>query len=111
MKITFTDKAIEKLKPILSQGNKQLKLKYDTDGCGCAVNGVTTLWLVKQADKDDIVVETNFVPILLEKSRLIFYDETMTIDTVEPLGCFQLKSPNEIINPRMSLVERSESNE
>jgi uncharacterized protein YqkB len=111
VEIIFTDKAIEKLKPILSHTNKQLKLKYDTDGCGCAVNGVTTLWLVEQADKDDIVVETNFVPILLEKSRLIFYDETMTIDTVESVGCFQLKSPSEIMNPRMSLVERSERNE
>jgi uncharacterized protein YqkB len=111
VKITFTEKAIEKLKPILSRTKKQLKLKYDTDDCGCAVNGITALWLVGEADHDDVVVETNFVPILLEKPRLVFYDETMTIDTVESAGCFQLKSPSQIINPRMSLVERSEDNE
>jgi uncharacterized protein YqkB len=109
--ITFTDNAIEKLKPILLNTNKKLKLKYDTDDCGCVVNGVAALWLVNKADEDDILVETNFVPVLLEKSRLIFYDEIMTIDTVESLGCFQLKSPSQIINPRMSLVERSEHHE
>ncbi|MBA2873343.1 iron-sulfur cluster biosynthesis family protein [Thermaerobacillus caldiproteolyticus] len=111
MNIAFTDKAIEKLKPILTSTNKQLKLKYDTDGCGCVVSGVTALWLVKQADADDVVVETNYVPVLLEKSRLVFFDDEMTIDVVEGAGCFQLKSPSQILNPRMSLVEMSESNE
>ncbi len=111
MNIIFTDKAIEKLKPILTNTNKQLKLKYDTDGCGCVVSGVTALWLVTQADADDVIVETNYVPVLLEKSRLVFFDDEMTIDVVEAAGCFQLKSPSQILNPRMSLVEMSESNE
>jgi len=111
MKITFTDCAIKRLAPVFSNTNKRLKLKYDTDGCGCAVSGVVSLWLVDDVDEDDLVVETNFVPIVLEKSRLVFYDDIMTIDTVESLNCFQLKSPNQIINPRMSLVERSGKNE
>ena len=108
MNITFTENAIRKLAPFLENTKRRLKLKYDTEECGCAVNGVTSLWLVDEVDEDDWEVETNFVPLLLEKSRLIFYDDTMTIDVVESLNCFQLKSPYQIINPRMSLVERSE---
>ncbi|MBS2770146.1 iron-sulfur cluster biosynthesis family protein [Anoxybacillus rupiensis] len=111
MNILWTDEAIAALAPIVAKTGRRLKLKYDTDGCGCAVNGVPTLWLVDRADKDDIVVETNFVPVLLEKSRLVFYDETMTIDVVKGSGCFQLKSPNQILNPRMSLLEVSEQHE
>ncbi|WP_035097684.1 iron-sulfur cluster biosynthesis family protein [Anoxybacteroides tepidamans] len=111
MNITFTEKAMQQLELILSQKNKQLKLKYDTDGCGCVVNGVPTLWLVDHADEDDVAVATNYIPILLEKSRLVFYDDTMTIDVVDGAGCFQLKSPNQILNPRMSLMEVSEQHE
>jgi uncharacterized protein YqkB len=109
--ISFTDKAIKQLTPILTETGRMLKLKYDTDGCGCLVSGVISLWLVDQADDDDIVVETNFVPVLLEKSRLVFYDDTMAIDVVEGTGCFQLKSPGQILNPRMTLVEVSEQHE
>lgn len=111
MNITFTERAMQQLRPILANTKKQLKLKYDTDGCGCLVNGVIALWLVDQADQDDVAVETNYVPVLLEKFRLVFYDENMTIDAVEGTGYFQLKSPNQILNPRMSLVEVSEQHE
>jgi uncharacterized protein YqkB len=109
--ITFTDKAIKQLTPILTQAGRMLKLKYDTDGCGCLVDGVIALWLVDEADDDDIAVETNFVPVLVEKSRLVFYDEVMTIDVVEGTSSFLLKSPGQILNPRMPLIEVSEQHE
>jgi uncharacterized protein YqkB len=109
--ITFTEKAIQQLTPILTQTGRMLKLKYDTDGCGCLVSGVIALWLVNEADEDDIAVETNFVPVLVEKSRLIFYDDTMTIDTAAGTNVFQLKSPGQILNPRMPLVEVSDQHE
>jgi uncharacterized protein YqkB len=109
--ITFTEKAIQQLTPILTQSKRMLKLKYDTDGCGCLVDGVIALWLVDEADGDDIAVGTNFVPVLVEKSRLVFYDDTMTIDIAEGTSCFQLKSPGQILNPRMPLVEMSEQHE
>ncbi|AMX82993.1 heme biosynthesis protein HemY [Geobacillus subterraneus] len=103
--ITFTDAAKEKLTPIVAQSGRQLKLKYDTDGCGCLVDGVPALWLVDEADEDDLVVETNFVPVLLERSRLIFFDETMTIDVKPGTAAFQLKSPGQMLNGHMPLVK------
>jgi len=111
MNITFTERAMQLLQSVLTNTKKQLKLTYDTDGCGCAVSGVPTLWLVDQAEEDDIAIETNYVPVLLEKSRLVFYDDNMVIDAVEGAGCFLLKSPNQILNPRMSIVKGSEQHE
>ncbi|BDG36681.1 iron-sulfur cluster biosynthesis family protein [Saccharococcus caldoxylosilyticus] len=111
MNITFTEKAIQQLTPILTQSKRMLKLKYDTDGCGCLVDGVIALWLVDETDEDDLVIETNFVPILIEKSRLVFYDDVMTIDAGQGANVFQLKSPRQILNPRMALVEASEQHE
>ncbi|SFA53837.1 iron-sulfur cluster biosynthesis family protein [Anoxybacillus pushchinoensis] len=104
VKITITERAIEQLRRV--QGNKHVKLIYDTDGCGCAVNGVPMLLLVDQLDEHDVEIETNDMPIWMEKHQLIFFDDQMTLDVVDGAGCFQLKSPNQILNPRMSLVER-----
>ncbi|GAA3885562.1 iron-sulfur cluster biosynthesis family protein [Anoxybacillus suryakundensis] len=104
MNVTLTKRAIEHLRRV--QGNKHVKLIYDTDGCGCAVNGVPVLLLIDELDEHDVAIETNDVPIWMEKHQLIFFDDQMTLDVVDRAGCFQLKSPNQILNPRMSLVER-----
>ncbi|MCA1030626.1 iron-sulfur cluster biosynthesis family protein [Bacillus timonensis] len=108
MKITFTNRAIEKLKlKIDDNSQKILKLKYDTEGCGCVVSGVSALWLVESKEDDDVEIKTNFVTITVEKSKQLFFDEEMTIDIVETANCFMLKSPNQILNPRMMFIEKS----
>ena len=58
MNITFTDTAIQRLTPCMEQNNTLLKLVFDTEGCGCSVNGVPTLWLVSTANADDLSAET-----------------------------------------------------
>ncbi|TCK07842.1 UNVERIFIED_ORG: uncharacterized protein YqkB [Anoxybacillus amylolyticus] len=103
--ITFTDAAKRALASIVAESGRQLKLMFDTDGCGCLVDGVPALWLVDKADDDDLAVETNFVPVLVERSRLIFFDEAMTIDVKPGTTVFQLKSPGQTLNGHMPLVE------
>lgn len=102
MYIEWTEKAAEKISDKIEGKEGQLQLKYDTDGCGCVVSGVTALWLVDELDEGNEKVETNGIPIFVEKSKMIFLDEIMTIDFVTEANCFQLKSPNQILNPRMS---------
>lgn len=73
MNITFTDKAIAKIQEKYGKASStHLKLKYDTDGCGCVVSGVTTLWIVDEKEDDDVTIETNFVPVLVEKQSKYF---------------------------------------
>ena len=108
MNITFTDRAAEKIQMRLAEkSGKQLKLKYDTDGCGCVVSGVSALWIVSEKEEGDIEIQTNFQSILMEKTKQVFFDEEMTVDFVEKANCFMLKSPGQILNPRMSLVDQS----
>ncbi|CAG9621563.1 iron-sulfur cluster biosynthesis family protein [Sutcliffiella rhizosphaerae] len=105
MKVTFTEKAIEKIKVKLDANHgKWLKLKYDTDGCGCVVSGVSALWVTPEKDDDDVALNTNIGPLLMEKSKLVFFDEDMTVDFVESANSFMLKCPSQILNPRMSLL-------
>lgn len=111
MNITFTEEAMDRLKVKIGGSPKLLKLKYDTEGCGCVVSGVPALWLVNHQDEDDLMVETNYVPILVEKSKRVFLDENMTVGFAESANCFQLKCPSQILNPRMAFVEKREEDE
>ena len=45
----------------------------------------------------------------IEKSKEVFFDEEMTLDYSAAAGCFQLKSPNEYLNRRMSFYDKTKT--
>ncbi|NMH68734.1 iron-sulfur cluster biosynthesis family protein [Bacillus sp. RO3] len=103
MKIQLTNEATKKIQDKIEGQSGHLKLKYDTEGCGCVVSGIPTLWFVHQPDEgDDMTIETNSYPILVEKSKMVFLDEELKIDFSSQSNTFQLKSPGQIINGRMN---------
>ncbi|MDN3016617.1 iron-sulfur cluster biosynthesis family protein [Paenibacillus sp. BSR1-1] len=104
MEITITAEAAGKINERTENREGYLKLKYDTDGCGCAVNGVIALWHVTKLDDTDIAIETNERTVYVEKSKMVFFDEQMKIDFSKATNCFQLKSPGQILNGHMSLI-------
>lgn len=108
MKIEVTETAAERLSKRIAGKEGHLKLKYDIDGCGCVVSGVTALWLVRGLDEDDREIKTNAGSIYVEKSKEVFLDEDLKIDFSEKANCFQLKSPNQYLNPRMSFFDKTE---
>lgn len=75
------------------------------EGLACGA-GVPTLFFVPSRDENqDILFETNDRPVLLEKSEIIFFDdEDLKIDYSDSANSFQLKSPQQIINGRMSFI-------
>ncbi|MEW4325210.1 iron-sulfur cluster biosynthesis family protein [Rossellomorea marisflavi] len=105
MKIEWTEKASEIINQKISGREGHLKLKYDIEGCGCVVSGIPTLWYVHEpVEGEDLVIETNDGPILVEKSKMVFLDEQLKIDFSPSSNTFQLKSPGQIINGRMNFV-------
>ncbi len=105
MHIQFTTEAIGKLQEKLKENqSRYVKLKYDTDGCGCVMSGVTALWLVEEVESDDVKVETNDIPLYVERTKMVFLDEELTISFNASANCYMLKSPSQILNPRMSLL-------
>lgn len=107
MEITVTDIAAKKIEEKKGQQKGFLKLKYDTEGCGCVVSGVTSLWLVDEIDEDDRDIQTNIGPIYVERSKEVFLNENLKIDFSPNANTFQLKSPSEYINPRMSFLNKT----
>jgi len=102
MEITITERAAEAIREKMGNESRYVKLHYDTEGC-CAVNGIPVLWIVSEKEPDEILIETNEFPIVIEKMKMVFFDEKLTIDTAGP-GIYRLSSPNEILNARMGLV-------
>lgn len=107
MDIEITETAAGKIKEKMAGKTGYLKLKYDTDGCGCVVSGVTALWLVNDLDEDDREIKTAVGSMYIEKSKEVFLDENLKIDFSVKANCFQLKSPNQYLNPRMSFYDKT----
>ena len=107
MEIAITEAAAKKIEEKMAGKSGYLKLKYDTDGCGCVVSGVTALWLVNELDEDDREIKTNIGSMYIEKSKEVFLAENLKIAFSEKANCFQLKSPNQYLNPRMSFYDKT----
>ncbi|PPA71327.1 iron-sulfur cluster biosynthesis family protein [Jeotgalibacillus proteolyticus] len=102
MQITITEAAAEQIRLKMNREEGYLKLKYDTEGTGCVLNGVPILWYVEEPEEGDVTIETNSMPILVEKIKMVFYDKELKIDYSDKAKMFQLKSPGQTINGRMS---------
>ncbi|HLU22393.1 MAG TPA: iron-sulfur cluster biosynthesis family protein [Bacillaceae bacterium] len=104
MKLTITDEAVNQIEAKKQNQDLVVKLKYETDGCGCAVSGVPTLQLMKQQalDQEDIALKTNAMDVYIEKSKEIFFADELKLDYSVQTGLFRLVSPGEILNGRMS---------
>ncbi|WP_254782202.1 iron-sulfur cluster biosynthesis family protein [Bacillus sp. OK048] len=109
LNITITDSAIEELNKKIGEQNGILKIKYEIDEhefFGCA-GGMPTLWFVSSAEEnDDLLFDTNNRPVLMEKSKLLFFEKELKIDFSITANSFQLISPQRIINGRMSLINK-----
>ncbi|VEF47884.1 cytoplasmic protein [Bacillus freudenreichii] len=103
--ITFTPQAAGQIKKKLAGRDLDLKLMYEIDGC--SLSGIPILRLMdkQERDSDEIAVETNEMPVRVEQSKLVFLDDNLEIDFSEKNHAFQLASPNEILNGRMSLID------
>lgn len=104
MNISFTEAAIQKINGKREgKSDSRMKLVYDTDGCGCVVDGVAALWLTDDIDDTDLEVSTNDLPVYMDKSAIVYLDENLTVDFSDTANTFTLKSPSQMLNPRMSL--------
>ena len=72
MEILITEHAQKEINERKNDKAGYVKLKYDTDECGCVMCGVSNLWLVPELDDDDYEVKTNHESIYIEKSKEVF---------------------------------------
>jgi uncharacterized protein YqkB len=106
MELTFTEDALERLQQKISGKKGYLKLKHDTEGCGCVVSGVAALWLIDQPEANDAKLSTNGPDVYMDYNTEVFFDSMMKIDTASG-NHFTLKSPSETLNPTMKFYDKT----
>lgn len=91
MNIQVTQLADQKLKDALGGKEGLYKLLYDTgEGCGC--DGIPVLLIVDKQDTHDQIIETNSLPILIDKIHEIYFESSMKLDAEPNFTSFKLSS-------------------
>ncbi|MGP4042281.1 iron-sulfur cluster biosynthesis family protein [Gracilibacillus sp. D59] len=97
MQLTITNNALDQLKSLTKNKSTTLALTYDTEGCGCGVNGMPTIALIGQKEKNHKKVECDQHDVVVHVQEATFFSEEMTLDYNGTT--FRLTSPNEMLNP------------
>ena len=101
MRIDFTSAAAERLASKLGGGTGKQKLIYDTEGCGCAVNGVPAMRLIVEPEPGDAKAEGGPFEVWYKPQQAVFFEERLTVDCREGRTGFTLKSDNQIYSTSM----------
>jgi uncharacterized protein YqkB len=109
MHITYTDEAVEQINKQFSAGSGELKLVFDTEGCGCSVNGVPAIWMVNQAVERDLHASGAPFELLYDKKDEIFFEDKMILDYKIGSRSFVLKSSGQIYNANLQLIDKREN--
>lgn len=97
MELTVTDKALEKLSELRKAEHNYLLLAYDTDGCGCGVNGMPTIRFKSNKDDSFQTVKCEEMDTIVHYQQKAFFAKEMKLDYNG--ATFRLSSPNEMLNP------------
>lgn len=108
MHLMITEKAERILAPLLQEPSTWLKLVYDIEGCGCAVDGVPALWLVSECKPTDKITRGSSFDVLYNPKQEIFFEEDLKLDYSEHSRAFTLSSPHQIYSVSLNLVNKKE---
>jgi uncharacterized protein YqkB len=111
MEITVTASAHSEIEQRLAKNDlSTLKLVYDNEGCGCAVNGVAQLWMVPttQSSEDWLEAKSTTFQIMYARKDAIYFEDRLTIDYRAAGRAFVLKSDNQIYNAHLDLLAKGD---
>ncbi|QHS22441.1 iron-sulfur cluster biosynthesis family protein [Virgibacillus sp. MSP4-1] len=101
MELKITASAEKALKELNKKGDSYLLLWYDTDDCGCGVNGLPMVSFVRELNSDYQKVENDIYPTYIDRQQAVFFHPNLKLDVVNN-GTFRLSSPEGILNPFIS---------
>jgi uncharacterized protein YqkB len=103
MRIDITPEAAGLLASMTGVG-RRLKLVYDTEGCGCAVNGVPALRAVDGPSPGDMEAETDGpLTIWYDPRQEIFFEDRLVIDRAPGGPGLLLRGAGQIYTPNLRI--------
>ncbi|HZG85380.1 iron-sulfur cluster biosynthesis family protein [Paenibacillus sp.] len=106
--ISMTPAAVERLASYERQPGDRIRLVYDSEGCGCAVSGVASLWLTNAAEPDELEAETNApaLPVTYLKRQEVFFEDNLRLDYSPERRTFRLSSDGQIYGNGIVVSDR-----
>jgi uncharacterized protein YqkB len=107
MEITVTASAQNEIEAQLAKNDMHaLKLVYDNEGCGCAVNGVSQLWMIPSSAASEAFpfATGSAFQIIFAHKDAVYFEERLIIDYKASGRSFILKSANQIYNNNLDLL-------
>lgn len=106
MKLQITGEAMHQLEKLKDPERPMIRLFYDTEGCGCGVNGLPTIRLDNERRDTDRNVDNDAYEVIIDHQQATFFKPEMKLDFKK--GSFRLSSPDGILNPIISIKDVKE---
>lgn len=108
MNIQLTNEASNRLSIVADNQDVIFKLVYDTEGCGCAVSGVPTLWMLQSDDEllQHPVASQEPLPIVYEQRHEVFFEEHLKLDYHADRNSFVLSSSGQIYTNDLAISDK-----
>jgi uncharacterized protein YqkB len=107
MNIIPTQEALDQLLQMIPSEQPTIKIMYDTEGCGCAVNGVAQLWRVNEMSAEDLIGYDQDIRIIYATRQEVFFEDHLTLGYNSTGRGFVLKSDCQIYNSSMPLIDKT----
>ena len=106
MKTELTPQAENKLRDIIGNKPGSVRLIYDTEGCGCAVNGIPGLRIIHQPDAEDMPLNRGeTVALYMNRRQEVFFEDNMKLDLMPDACGFRLDSPGETYGTNIQVMD------
>ena len=106
MMIQLTPEAERKLKEKIGIEPGRVRLIYDTEGCGCAVNGIPGLRIISEPEQEDVSISAgDAVPFVMNHRQEVFFEDTMKLDVIPGLSSFRLDSSSQTYGTNIQLID------
>jgi uncharacterized protein YqkB len=106
MRLTLTDQAAEILRLRQADRPGAIRLVYDTEGCGCAVDGVPMLWMTDAPEAGDTSIAERPLQVWMDPRQTIFFEDEVRLDYRDATRSFRLQSDSQIYNSLLQVVDR-----
>lgn len=106
MDIRITERALRFLRGRIGSRSSTVRLVFDSEGCGCGVNGVPALWILPERDKDDLEIHNADIPVVVKRDHAVYFEEHLYLDSEETYPSFRLTGDGQLYGQNIRLLDK-----
>jgi uncharacterized protein YqkB len=110
LNIHWSPEAVLEMSRLFGDEALKLKLVSDSEGCGCSVSGVPTIWVIDEAAPADLQAVSDGAPVWYEERHEVFFDEHLRVTYRPEHRSFQLASDGQIYTNRLRIADHRSEN-